>query len=160
MAGHAGAARQRQEFTLESDQATRRNPVFDAHAALAVRLHVLQLAAAAAEFFHDAALMGFLDIDGEQLVGLKLDAVGLLEDYARAGDGQFVAFAAHVLQQDGQVQFAAAGDEEDIGVGRVFDAQGDIGEQFLVEAFADLAAGDELAFLAGEGRGVDLEVHG
>jgi len=160
VAGHAGAARQGHEFALEADQAARRDTVFEAHAPLAVRLHVLQVATAAAELFHDAALIGFFDIDGEQFVRLQLLAIDFLHDHARPRYGQFVAFAAHVFQQDGEVQFAAAGDQEDVGILGVLDAQGDVGQEFLLQALAQLAAGDIFAFLAGEGRGVDLEVHG
>ncbi len=49
---------------------------------------------------------------------------------------------------------------EHVGVARVGDAQGDVLQQFLLEALANLAAGDVLAFAAGQRRGVDHEVHG
>jgi hypothetical protein len=58
------------------------------------------------------------------------------------------------------VQFAAAGHFEHVGVSGVVDAQGDVLQQFLFEALADLAAGDVLAFTTGQRRGVDHEVHG
>jgi hypothetical protein len=58
VAHQAGAAGQGHEFALEADQATRRDAVFQAHTALAVRFHVLQVATAAAQFFHHAALVG------------------------------------------------------------------------------------------------------
>ena len=41
----------------------------------------------------------------------------------------------------------------------VFHPQGHIGEQFLLEAIADLAAGHKLPFLAGEGGVVDHKGH-
>ena len=41
----------------------------------------------------------------------------------------------------------------------VLDAQRDVALQLAVQALADLPAGDELAFAAGERRGVDLEIH-
>ena len=49
---------------------------------------------------------------------------------------------------------------EDVRVLRVFDAQGHVVLQFAMQALADLAAGDELAFAADQRRGVHLEVHG
>ena len=58
-----------QEFALEADQPARRNPVLEARAALAVGLHVLQVAATPAQFFHHATLMGVLDVDRQQLIG-------------------------------------------------------------------------------------------
>jgi hypothetical protein len=66
---------------------------------------------------------------------------------------------SHVLDQDGEMQFAAAGDAEHVGIRGLFDAQGNVALELAHEAFADLAAGDELAFLAGERRGVHLEAH-
>ena len=57
VAHDAGAARQGHELALEADQAARRDAVVEAHAALAVGLHVLQLAAAAAQLFHHRALV-------------------------------------------------------------------------------------------------------
>jgi hypothetical protein len=151
---------QGEEFALEADQAARRDAVFEAHAPLAVRFHVEQFAAAAAEFFHDAALVVVLDIDGEQFVGFALLAVDVLEQHARARHREFVALATHGFEQDGQVQFAASRDEEHVGILGFLDAQGDVGQQLLFQAFADLAAGDVLAFLAGQRRGIDLEIHG
>src|SRR3954464_2445894 len=41
VAGKARASRERKKFALETDQAASGNPVFEPHAALAVRLHVL-----------------------------------------------------------------------------------------------------------------------
>ncbi len=60
----------------------------------------------------------------------------ILVDHARPAHGQLVAFAAHVLEQDGQVQFAAAGDAEHVGVLGVLDAQRDVGLQFALQALA------------------------
>ena len=160
VAGQTGAAGQGQEFALEADQATRRNAVLDAHATLAVRLHVGHFAAAATQLFHHAALVTFFDIHREHFVRLALHAVDVLEHHARAADRQFVAFTAHVFQQDGQVQFAATGHQENVRVVGVFDAQRHVLQQFLFQALADLAAGDELAFATGQRRAIHHEVHG
>ncbi len=159
MAGHACAACQRQEFALEADQAACRDAVFDANPAFAVGLHVLEFAATAAQFFHDRALVVFFDVDGEQFVGLAFHAINILENHPRARDGQFVAFAAHIFDEDGQMQLAPAGNQEDVGILGVLDAQGNIGKQFLVQTLTNLAAGDEFAFLTRKGRGIDLEIH-
>ena len=53
----------------------------------------------------------------------------------------------------------AAGDAQRVGGAGVFDAQGDVGLKLAVEAVADVAAGDVLAVLAGEGGIVDGEDH-
>lgn len=47
-----------------------------------------------------------------------------------------------------------------VGTGFAVHAEGDVLLEFLDEAFADLAAGDELAVASGEGRIVDAEGHG
>ena len=65
VAHEAGAARQGQELGLEADQAARRDAVVEPHAALAVGLHVDELAAALAERFHHGALVLVLDVDGD-----------------------------------------------------------------------------------------------
>ena len=46
------------------------------------------------------------------------------------------------------------------GAAGFFDANGDVGEQFAVQALAQVAAGDQRAFLAAEGRVVDAELNG
>jgi hypothetical protein len=77
----------------------------------------------------------------------------------RARHGQLVAFTAHVFQQDGQVQFAAARDFEDRIVAGFGHAQRHVRLQLAVQTLAQLAAGHELAFAAGQRRRVDAEVH-
>ena len=67
-------------------------------------------------------------------IGSWLLAVDFLEHHARLGHGQLVAFAAHVFQQDGQVQFAAAGDFEDAFFVGVLHAQGHVGLQLTFAA--------------------------
>ena len=71
---------------------------------------------------------------------------------------QFVAFAAHHFDQDGELQFAAAHHFEGV-VAQFLHADGDVGEQFLIQALAQIARGDPLALPAGERRGVDGERH-
>ncbi len=58
------------------------------------------------------------------------------------------------------MQFAAARDFEHIGIGGFDDLERDVAHDFALQAFAQLAAGDEFAFAAGQRRGVDLEIHG
>ena len=58
------------------------------------------------------------------------------------------------------MQFAAAEHAKGVGGVGVFDADGDVGEQFSLQARAQVAGGDLLAFAAGEWRGVHGENHG
>ncbi len=58
------------------------------------------------------------------------------------------------------MQLTTARHFEDRVVAGVLHPQRHVGLQFAVQAVAQLAAGDELAFAAGQRRGVDAEVHG
>jgi hypothetical protein len=66
---------------------------------------------------------------------------------------------AHVFEQDGEVQLAAAGDEEHVGVLRILDAQRHVDQQFLLQAVPHVARGDVLALAPRQRRRVDLEIH-
>ena len=103
--------------------------------------------------------MLFLDVDRQKFVRFHLDAVDFLEKDARTGDGQFEAFAAHVLEKNREMKFTATGDFPDGFVVGVTHAHGDVGLELAFETFANLAGRHELAFTAGERRGVNLEVH-
>ena len=59
-----------------------------------------------------------------------------LGDDFGARDHELEAFAAHHLDEDGELQLAAAEDLEGVGRAGVFDADGDVGEQLFVEALA------------------------
>ena len=96
------------------------------------------------------------DSELERLAG---DAVDLAQHDARPRHRQLVAFAAHVLDQDREVQLAAARHQERIGVAGLLDAQRDVGQHLLREPVAQVARRHVLAFAAGERRRVDLEVH-
>ena len=159
VAREAGAARHRHELALEADQAAGRHAILDAHAAVAIDDHVREFRFSQSELLHHRTLVLFRDVHRQGLERLLLDAVDDLLQHLRLADGQFIALAPHVLDQDGQVQFAATGDAEHVGIGGVFDAQRDVALELAIQAIADLAAGHELAFAAGERRGVDLEIH-
>ncbi len=155
----AGTGGGRHELGLEADQPTRRDDEVQAHAALAVRDHVGHVAAAFAELLHDGALVLFLDVDSDGLVRLLLDAVDLLDDHLGTRHGQLVPLAAHVLDEDAQVQLAAPGDLELVRVLALFHAQGHVVLELFLQAVAQHAGGDVLALASGERRGVDLEGH-
>ncbi len=119
--------------------------VFEAGASAAVAIHISQFATAAAEFFHYRALVVVGYVHSQVFIRFAFLTVDVAVHDARFADGEFVAFAAHIFQQNGQVQLAASGYAEHVGIGGVFHAQGDVGQQFFLQAVADLAAGYEFA---------------
>ncbi len=163
MTHQASAARERHELALKADQTARRNSILEPHPAPAVGLHVLQIAFAPAELFHDRALVLVFDVDAEHLEGLEpLDAIwptDFLEQHARTPDRHFVTLAPHVLEQDRQMQFAATGHLEDLFVVGLAHAHCDIRFELALKPLAQLPAGDVFAFAPGQRRCVDLKVH-
>ena len=121
--------------------------------------HFLHFAAAAAERFHHDSDECFRAIHDQQFERLDAAAVFIAHDDLRLADHQFVAFAAHRLNQNRELQFAAPENAKRVRGARVFHAQRDVGEQFLFEARAQIARSYVLPFAARERRGVDGEDH-
>ena len=96
-------------------------------------------------------------VDRQPLDRLVALAVDLLCQHARLAGGQLEALAPHQLQQDHQLQLAAALHLPGIGALGVADADRDIADQLGVEPVAHLARGQLAALGAGQGRGVDPE---
>ena len=136
-----GAAGLGQELGAEADQPARRHQVLEPDPAGRVVDHLLHPALADGERLGDDADVVLGDVDREaldRLVGLAVDLAG--HDLRLAG-GQLEALAAHHLQQDDELQLAAALDLPGVGPLGVADADRDVADQLLVEAVADLARG-------------------
>ncbi|OIQ70824.1 hypothetical protein GALL_475620 [mine drainage metagenome] len=155
-----GAACQVEEFIGKTNQAARRNAVFQTHTAATIRLHVEQFALALAQSLHHAALVLLFDIGGDHFNRLVAHTIDVLEDHARLAHSQLKTFAAHVFQQNGQVQFTATHHLKDAFFCGFPHAQGHIVLQFLLQAVPDLTARDVLAFTPGQRTGIDTKVHG
>ncbi len=76
------------------------------------------------------------------------------EDF-RAGHLKLIALAAHILNEDGQVQFAPAAYFKGVGCFAVVDTQADIRFNFPVQARPQVTGGDIGALTAGKGAVVD-----
>ena len=83
-----------------------------------------------------------------------------MEDDLWSGDLEFVAFAAHLLDEDGEVELASSGDLEAHAFAEWLDLEGDVGHDFAGESLGEVPGGDEGALTAREGRVVGDEVHG
>ena len=81
------------------------------------------------------------DVDRQPLDRLVERAVDLAGQHLRLAGGQLEALAAHQLEQDDELQLAAAVDLPGVGALGVVDADRDVADQLLVEAVADLARG-------------------
>ncbi|RML47359.1 hypothetical protein APX70_200362 [Pseudomonas syringae pv. maculicola] len=157
---NACAGSQGQEFVTETDQATSRDVVFKTNTALAIRNHVGQVALTDTDLFHDGTLGFFRQVDGDVLERFVLDAINHADDHFRTTNTHFEAFATHGFDQYREVQLTTAGDLELVGGVAFFNAQGNVVQQFFVQTFLDVTAGDELAFFTAERRVVYLERHG
>jgi hypothetical protein len=99
-----------------------------------------------------------LDVDGELLEGLARDAVDHLDHDPRAGDRELIALAAHVLDQDREVQLAAPGDQELVRIVGRLHRRATLWMSSRASRSRDLAAGEELPVAPRERGVVDLEV--
>ena len=156
-----GAARVGEQLALIADQArgsARRTPA-------ATRpppdgLHLDQLGLALGHLLHDDAGMLLVDVDHDLLDRLFQLAGGVAaEQHLGARHRQLEALAAHGLDQDAELQFAAAGHFHRVLVVGFADAQRDVALGLAQQAVADHAAGDLVALGAGERRIVDAERH-
>src|ERR1700722_7404865 len=154
-----GAAGIGKKLAAQSNQAARGDAEFHAHAAGMMVDHFFHFAAARAEEFHHDADEIFRAIDDKQFERLDAAAVfGAHHDFGFAYH-YLVAFAAHGLNQDRELQFAATQDAEGVSGAHVFDAERDVGEQFPVEARAQVARSDVLPLSTCEWRSIDGEDH-
>src|SRR6201996_9368305 len=122
-------------------------------------VHLGHLALTRPKSLDDGANERFRNGDGEMLDRLHHFSGDGAGDNLRSANHQFESFTAHHLDQDGELQFATAQNLEAIGAARVLDTDGNIRQQFFVQAFTKVARGDELAFTSGEWRVVDRELN-
>ena len=130
-----------QELRAEADQPARGNAELEPHAAAAVVHHLRHHAACASP---TCAMTTPWKSSGTSMTssstGSTLLAVDLLGDDLRPRHLQLEALAPHHLDQDRQLQLAAADDLHLLGrVGRL-DADRDVAEQLLVEPLAAACA--------------------
>ena len=125
-----------------------------------VVVHVGDFALAVGEVLQDVAELVGGRFDVERLDRLEHVAlVVLVENDLGAGDHDLEAFAAHLLDENRDLHFAAGADFEHAGRVGIGEHDADVGAGFADEAVADVARGEELAFASGERRVVDDELH-
>src|SRR5262245_44949179 len=107
--------------------------------------------------------MSFVDVDDYLLDGFENIArrFVLTQHDARAADSQLEPFPAHGLDQDAELQLAAAGDLKGVGLsGRGRDTQGNVAFRFSQKSLANHAALHLVTLLSGERTIVDTKGHG
>src|SRR5450755_3306152 len=90
-----GAARVGKQSTAQPNQSAAGDAELDAHAAIAVIVHVGDFALARADVLHHDANKFFGDIDGQVLDRLHQFAVNAFGDNLGLAHHQLVTFAAH-----------------------------------------------------------------
>ena len=80
-------------------------------------------------------------------------------DHLRPRDAELEALAAHLLDEDGEVQLAAAADLDAVRAAEVLHAERDVDAQLALQPVLDLAQRRGAAVLAGERAVVDEEEH-
>src|ERR1035437_6794184 len=152
-------ARVREELAAEADEAADRDDVFHAHATVRVGAHLLEAALAVRESALHGADEVRRDVHCDALVRLLRLAVDGLQDDLRAADLQLKTLAAHLLNQDRQLEFASAQNLVRVCRVRLLELDRHVAEDFLFQAVADVASGDVLAFAARQRRRVRAEGH-
>ena len=130
----AGAARLGHELGAEPDQPARRHEVLHPDPAGAVVHHVLHAALAEREQLADHAEVVLGRVDRDALHRLLQLAVHRPRDDLRLADGELEPLAAHHLDEDGELELAAALDLPHLGALGVEHADRDVADQLLVQA--------------------------
>src|SRR5438034_4280070 len=159
MTHHAEPAGRVHEVRLEPDQAAHRDERLDADL-LAVMIHVRDLGLAIRQVFQHDAHVVLGDFQKQLFNRFLQTAVLVLAVYdLGARDQHLVAFASHLLDQNGDLHFATAADGEDLRIAGLLNPQGDVGPDFLDQALPEVAGGDEFAVTAAERAVVYGEFH-
>ena len=123
--------------------------------------HVGDLAFACIEILQDRTHAIVWNFDEDFFARFDGLACGIsFHDDFRPADADFKTFAAHLLDQDGDLHFAPAHHVKDFRVVGWRNAEGDVGADFFLQTVPDVAGGDVFAFGAGEWAIVDGELHG
>ena len=105
------------KLTAVTDQTAGRNLELQTAVTAVYRRHIVQLCLADTGAFHQHTRIFIRQINRQKLDGLHQLSVNHLGDNLRTGYSKLKALAAHILNQNGQMQLAAAGN--DIGIRRI-----------------------------------------
>ena len=146
-----------QDIRAKSDNAARRYFKFYIHAVAQV-LHRGHFALTARDHINHLRGKLFGDVDGQLFDRLAAHAINLFINYLRLPYLQLITFAAHRLDQDGQMKHAAPGNNPFVGR-RLLDAQCKIFFQLVLQAIVDVARSAIFALLTKKRRIIDRKEH-
>src|SRR5262245_13047845 len=92
----------------------------------AANVHFLQFAAPLADELHHAAELFRWHLDDQRLKWLMGDTIDFFDNHLRLTDRQLVPLTPHVLDEDGKVQYAAAGNGEGVAALDLAHTKGDV----------------------------------
>ena len=150
------------ELALVADQPAGGRMEHQPQPAAAGGAHLHQLGFALGELLHHDAGILLVDVDHHLLDRLQ-DGAGrgiALEQHLGARDRELEALAPHGLDQNAELQLAAARHLDRVLVGGFGDLERHVALGLAEQPVADHAAGDLVAFGAGERGIVDPERHG
>ena len=119
----------------------------------------LHQAAPPSQHFADGAKIIVVHFQEELFDGFSTAVFTILKNHFGAANGKLVPFAAHRLDEDGQMQLTAPRDDKFARLFGFFHAHGDVAFQLAQQSFPNLAAGDKFAFFTGKRAVVYAEGH-
>ena len=155
-----GAAGIGEQLALVADQAARGRVEHQPHATAARGSHLGHLGFALGKLLHHDAAVLFVDVDDHFFDRLQQFAAGIaIEQHLRPRHRQLESLAPHGLDQDAELQLAAAGNLHGILLGGFADPQRDVALGLAQQPFAYHPALHLVALGAGERRIVDPKGH-
>ena len=132
VAHHAHALRRVDEVCFKTDQAAHRHEGFHGNLVADV-IHVRDLRFATGKILHDRPQIFGRNFHEQFLDGFERIAGGgvFLPKHFRTRHQNFVTLAAHLLDENRDLHFAATADRENLRVTRLRDPEGDVGADFL-----------------------------
>ena len=159
MAHRAEALGRVDQIGLQPDDPARRDGGLHQHAVRMV-LHVGNVGLARGKGLEDVAEILGRDVDVKGFHRLEQGTVvSALENHFWTRDKQLEAFAAHLLDEDGNLHFAPGLDLELPGNFGLGDLQRNIGPGLAGQPVFDLAGGEQLALASGQRRVVHANAH-
>ena len=146
---------------MDSDQAARGDQELEPHRTVGECGHTAKFALSLGQHTDYGTGKIGCNINIADFHRLKLVSLFILSvnDF-RLRDSEFIAFAAHRLDQDGQMQLTSSGNSERICIVGILHTQGDVRVQLTQKSFSDLSRGAVCTLASRKRTIVNDKVHG